>query len=52
MLENKPLVLIPVEKARASLRIDKPRILEDTVTAALLSLLFALLAALVLDRNK
>ncbi|MBL0336581.1 MAG: hypothetical protein IPP73_15035 [Chitinophagaceae bacterium] len=52
LIENKPLALIPVEKARASLQPDKPRMLEDMVTAALLSLLFALVAALVLDRNK
>lgn len=52
LIDNKPLTLIPVEKARASLLPDKPRMLEDIVTAALLSLLFALLAALVLDRNK
>ncbi len=52
MLENKPLVLIPVEQARASLTPDKPRMMEDLVTAGLLALLFALFAALVLDRNK
>ncbi|HYM94449.1 MAG TPA: hypothetical protein VET23_09945 [Chitinophagaceae bacterium] len=52
MVDSKPPVLIPVEFARPAAYPDKPRRLEVIVAAGILSLFFALLVALVLERRK
>ncbi|MDZ4795122.1 MAG: hypothetical protein SGI83_12650 [Bacteroidota bacterium] len=52
LVDSKPPSLIVVEKATASLHPDKPQRVKILVATALLSLLFSLLAALVLDRPK
>lgn len=52
LVDSKPLSLIVVEKATAALHPDKPERVKIMVATALLSLLFVILAALVLDRPK
>lgn len=52
MIDTKPPVLILVEKAKASSRPDKPERVRIMTATAILSLLFALLAALVMDKGK
>ncbi len=52
MVDNKPPVLIIVEKAKAAIRPDRPKRLQIMVATGVLSLLFAFLAALVLERRK
>lgn len=52
MVDSKPPVLITVEKAKPSNWPDRPRRLQIIIATAVLSLLFALLAALILERRK
>ena len=52
MVDSKPLVLIVVEKAKPSIRPDRPRRLQIMIATTVLSFLFALLAALVMERKK
>ena len=52
VIDSKAPVLMVVEKARASSRSDRPRRLEMMIAAGVLSFLFALLAALVIERRK
>lgn len=52
MVDSKPPVLITVEKAKPSDWPDRPKRLQIMTATAVLSLLFALLAALVLERRK
>ena len=52
MLDNKPPVLIIVEHAKAGHSPDKPRKIRVLVVTALLSLLFGLLLAMVLENRK
>lgn len=51
-LDTNPAVLVVVEKARASVKPDKPRIMRILVTTAVISFLFSLLLALFLERRK
>ena len=52
MVDSKPPVLIVVEKAKPSDWPDRPRRWQIMIATAVLSFLFALLAALVLERKK
>jgi uncharacterized protein involved in exopolysaccharide biosynthesis len=52
MVDSKPPVLIVVEKAKASKWPDRPGRMQIMIATAILSFLFALLAALVLERKK
>lgn len=52
MVDSKPAVLITVEKAKPGLYPDKPRKKQMLAATALLSLFFAFLAALILERRK
>jgi uncharacterized protein involved in exopolysaccharide biosynthesis len=52
MVDSKPPVLVVVEKAKPSIRPDRPRRLQIMIATAVLSFLFALLAALVMERKK
>jgi LPS O-antigen subunit length determinant protein (WzzB/FepE family) len=52
MVDSKPLPLIIVEKAKSSDWPDKPRRIQIMIATAALSFLFALFAALVLERRK
>jgi len=52
MLENNPPVLMIVEKAKAAPKPDKPKTLQVLIAVALLSLFFAFLLALILERRK
>lgn len=52
IVDNKPPSLLVVERARPSLLPDKPKRLEILVATLLLSFLFALLVALILERRK
>ena len=52
MVDSKPPVLITVEKAKSSNWPDRPRRFQIMIATAVLSLLFALLAALILERRK
>ncbi len=52
MIDSKPLSLIMVEKARTSTWPDKPRRLQILTATGVLSLLFALFAALIMERRK
>ena len=52
MVDSKPPVLIVVEKARPSIKPDRPRRLQIMIATAVLSFLFALLAAWVMERKK
>lgn len=52
MVDSKPPVLIIVEKAKPAAWPDRPRRLQILIATAVLSFLFALLAALVMERRK
>jgi uncharacterized protein involved in exopolysaccharide biosynthesis len=52
MVDNKPPSLLVVERARPSLLPDKPKRLEILIATLILSFLFALLVALILERRK
>jgi len=52
MVDSKPPVLITVENAKPSNWPDRPKRLQIMIATAVLSLLFALLAALILERRK
>lgn len=52
MVDSKPLSLVVVEKAKAAEWPDKPKRMQIMVATGVLSLLFALLAALVMERRK
>ncbi len=52
MVDSKPPALVVVEKARPSVWPDKPRGLRIMIATGFLSLLFAMLLALVLERRK
>lgn len=52
MVDNKPPALLVVEKARPSLKPDKPKRLEILVATFVLSFLFALAIAIILERRK
>jgi uncharacterized protein involved in exopolysaccharide biosynthesis len=52
MVDSKPPVLIVVEKAKSTIRPDRPRRMQIMIATAVLSFLFALLAALVMERRK
>lgn len=52
MVDSKPLVFILVERAKANDWPDKPKRIQVLVITAFLSFLFALLAALVMERRK
>ena len=52
MVDSKPPVLIVVEIAKPSAWTDRPRRMQIMIATAILSFLFALLAALVLERKK
>ncbi|HMK25964.1 MAG TPA: hypothetical protein VK483_08050 [Chitinophagaceae bacterium] len=52
MVDSKPPVLVVVEKAKPSIRPDRPRRLQIMIATVVLSFLFALLAALVMERKK
>lgn len=52
MLDTRPPALIITEKAKASAYPDRPKRIQVIAATALLSFLFALLVALVLDRKK
>jgi len=51
MVDSKPPVLIVVEKAKSSIWPDRPRRMQIMIATAVLGFLFALLAALVMDRK-
>ncbi len=52
MVDSKPLALVIVEEAKAAAWPDKPRRMQIMVATAVLSLLFALLAAVIMERRK
>jgi uncharacterized protein involved in exopolysaccharide biosynthesis len=52
MVDSKPPVLIIVEMAKPSAWPDRPRRMQIMIATAVLSFLFALLAALILERRK
>ncbi len=52
MVDSKPPVLIVVELAKPSARPDRPRRMQIMIATAILSFLFALLSALVMEREK
>lgn len=52
MVDDNPPSLLTIERARASLRPDKPKRLEILIATFILSFLFALLIALLLERRK
>jgi uncharacterized protein involved in exopolysaccharide biosynthesis len=52
MIENKPSILMVVEKAKPAIKPDRPKWLEVMIGTALLSLFFAFLVALVLEKGK
>jgi uncharacterized protein involved in exopolysaccharide biosynthesis len=52
MVDSKPPVLIVVEIAKATGWPDKPKRMQVMIATAVLSFLFALLAALVMERRK
>jgi hypothetical protein len=52
IIDSKPPVLMLVEKARVSLRPDRPMRLQILIATGVLGLLFSLLIALVLERKK
>jgi uncharacterized protein involved in exopolysaccharide biosynthesis len=52
MVDSKPPVLIVVEMAKPSAWPDRPRRMQIMIATAVLSFLFALLAALVMERKK
>lgn len=52
LADSKPAALLVVEKAKASLKPDRPKRLQIMVATLLLSLLFGLFAILLLERRK
>jgi septal ring factor EnvC (AmiA/AmiB activator) len=52
MVDNKPPALLLVEKARPSLKPDKPKRIEILIATLVLSFLFAIAIALILERRK
>ena len=52
MVDSKPPSLIMVEKAKVSVQPDRPKRMQIMIATALLSFLFALFAALVMERRK
>ncbi len=52
IIDSKPPALITVENAKPAIWPDRPRRMQIMVATAVLSLLFALLAAIVLERKK
>ena len=52
MVDSKPPVLIAVENARPAVGPDRPRLKQVVVATALLSLIFSLLVALLLEKRK
>lgn len=52
MVDSKPPALITVEQAKPSIRPDKPKSMQIMVATAVLSLFFALFAALIMERRK
>lgn len=52
VVDNKPPVLVIVDKAKTSDKPDKPQITQILVSTAVISFLFALLAAMVMERRK
>jgi uncharacterized protein involved in exopolysaccharide biosynthesis len=52
LVDSNPRVLIVVEKAKPSGWPDRPRRIQIMMATAVLSFLFALLAALVMERKK
>ncbi len=52
MVDSKPPSLIMVEKAKVSVWPDRPKRLQIMIATAVLSLLFALFAALIVERRK
>jgi uncharacterized protein involved in exopolysaccharide biosynthesis len=51
MVDSKPPALVIVEKARPAIITDRPKFLQIMIATAILSFLFSLLAALVLERK-
>lgn len=52
MVDTKPPSLLIIESARPSVKPDKPRSVQIMIATGILSLLFALFAALVIERQK
>jgi len=52
VLDNKPPVLMVVERAKPALRPDKPKRMQIMIVTGFASLLFALLLAVILERKK
>jgi hypothetical protein len=52
MVDSKPPVLIAVENARPATVPDRPRLKQVVVATAILSLIFSILVALLLERRK
>ena len=52
MIDSKPPALIAVEPAKPSIRPDKPKRMQIMIATTVLSLIFALFAALILERRK
>ncbi len=52
MVDSKPPALIIVEKAKASVRPDRPKRMQIMIATIVLSLFFALFAALIMERRK
>lgn len=52
MVDSKPPVLLVVEKAKASQKPDRPKRIQILVATAVLGFIFALLAALIMERRK
>lgn len=52
MVDTKAPALLVVERARMAIKPDRPNLLVSLAATAVVSFLFALLAALILDRNK
>lgn len=52
MVDSKPPVLITVEKAKAAVNPDRPKRLQIMIATGVLSFLFAILSALVMERRK
>jgi hypothetical protein len=52
MVDSKPPSLIIVEKAKVSIRPDRPKRMQIMIATAVLSLFFALFAALIMERRK
>lgn len=52
IVDSKPPVLLTVEKAKVAIKPDKPKRLQIMIGTVVLSFVFALLAALVMERRK